>query len=380
MRSGVGQTRSGLWRSEAMHGRRGAALALGDGDVRRSASLPPSGWFRRGLRMGLGRVLLAASRDSIPAMILARRGIVGLLSALMASGLVACGESGSVEPTWAILSAFPAEAAAVLRHATIDETVLRDGFEFRVGHVGEKRVVIAMTGIGLVNAAAATRTLLAGFDVAGVIVAGVAGSFHRIGDVAVPATWTLTGEGSTFAAHAPWLELAERLAQPGGVVLDRCTIVPDTIAIAGAPVGETICLGFEPAVVVGGAGESSDPFGGQAFVCQPGSNDVFGCDIAAADASYPSSGVAGVASQVKAVPAGNISATGPWPASVDQETAAIAREAAAAGVPFIAFRAVSDGEEDPLGLPGFPAQFFVYYRLAAINAAAAAVAFVQQLP
>lgn len=307
------------------------------------------------------------------------RGIMGLLSALMGSGLAACGQSRSVEPTWAILSAFPAEAAAVLRHASIDETVLRDGFEFRVGHVGEKRVVIAMTGIGLGNAAAATRALLSGFDVAGVIVSGVAGSHHRIGDVAVPATWTLLGEGSTFAVRTPWLTLAERLGDPGGVALDRCTIVPDTVAIAGAPVGETLCLGFEPAVLVGGVGESSDPFGGKAFECRPESDDVFGCDVAAADASYPSSSV-GVPSEVKEASDGSISATGPWPAATDQETAAIAREAAAAGVPFIAFRAVSDGADDPLGLPGFPAQFFVYYRLAAINAAAAAVAFVQQIP
>ena len=61
------------------------------------------------------------------------------------------------------------------------------------------------------------------------------------------------------------------------------------------------------------------------------------------------------------------------------ETAAAAREAAARGVRFIAFRAVSDGAEDPLGLPGFPAQFFAYYRLAATNAAIAVTAFLEQL-
>jgi len=58
------------------------------------------------------------------------------------------------------------------------------------------------------------------------------------------------------------------------------------------------------------------------------------------------------------------------------ETAAVAREAQGRGVPFIAFRAVSDGAGDPLGLPGFPTQFFAYYRLAAHNAAAATTAFV----
>ena len=59
------------------------------------------------------------------------------------------------------------------------------------------------------------------------------------------------------------------------------------------------------------------------------------------------------------------------------ETAAIAREATKRGVPFIAFRATSDGAGDPLMLPGFPSEFFVYYRLAAHNAAAAAIAFLE---
>ena len=63
---------------------------------------------------------------------------------------------------------------------------------------------------------------------------------------------------------------------------------------------------------------------------------------------------------------------------MDMETAAIARETAARGLPFIAFRATSDGSGDPLGLPGFPAQFFAYYRLSAHNAAAATVAFLRR--
>ena len=61
------------------------------------------------------------------------------------------------------------------------------------------------------------------------------------------------------------------------------------------------------------------------------------------------------------------------------ETAAIARSAAAHRIPFIAFRAVSDGSDDPLGLPGFPFQFLAYYRLAARNAAIASAAFVEAL-
>ena len=46
-------------------------------------------------------------------------------------------------------------------------------------------------------------------------------------------------------------------------------------------------------------------------------------------------------------------------------------------VPFLGIRAVSDGQGDPLNLPGFPFQFFVYRQLAGNNAAAVTIAFLQ---
>jgi len=55
----------------------------------------------------------------------------------------------------------------------------------------------------------------------------------------------------------------------------------------------------------------------------------------------------------------------------DNETAATALVAQQHKVPFIGFRAISDGTPDPLMLPGYPSQFFVYYQLAAENAAIA---------
>ena len=59
------------------------------------------------------------------------------------------------------------------------------------------------------------------------------------------------------------------------------------------------------------------------------------------------------------------------------ETAAVGRVAHAQGVPFIAFRALSDGKGDPLMLPGFPFQFFVYKDLASQNAGKTALAFLR---
>ena len=42
----------------------------------------------------------------------------------------------------------------------------------------------------------------------------------------------------------------------------------------------------------------------------------------------------------------------------------------------IGFRGISDGTADPLMLPGFPSQFFVYTQIAANNAAKMTLAFV----
>ena len=122
----------------------------------------------------------------------------------------------------------------------------------------------------------------------------------------------------------------------------------------------------------GGIGRSSDPFGGQALPCQPNGGDLYGCDVVTSTATSGLEAIAHVA-------APEVEAADDAPIANDMETAAIAREAAARGLPFIAFRAVSDGAGDPLGIHGFPAQLVAYYHLAAHNAAAATVAFLKLL-
>lgn len=288
-------------------------------------------------------------------------GGVFILSTLV-SFLCACGsdDGGGQAAPLAVLSAFPAELAAVLEHATVEGNVAVAGRNFRLGTIGGAPVVVGMTGIGLVNAANVTRALLEQMEVSGIVISGVAGSPLRIGDVAVPNAWSLVGE-ETYEADETWLALAESLALGGAVSFAQCTVRPNV------PQGDPVCLVHEPRIVVGGTGESSDPFGGNPAGCQQNGGDVFGCDV-----TTIASAVGGFAPKPHGGGAG-------LAAAVDMETAAIAREAAAAGVRFIAFRAVSDGEGDPLNLPGFPAQFFTYYRLAAHNAAAASAAFVTAL-
>ncbi len=277
---------------------------------------------------------------------------------------------GTAEPVFAILSAFPAEMAAVLDLASVEETKTIDGHTFRAGMIGPNRVVIGMTGIGLVNAAATTRILLDGFDVAGVVVSGVAGSPQHVGDVTVPATWVLDG-GDRYDTHGPWLDLAKGMVEDGKARLENCAIIPDAVPIAGVPEGTEVCFPHESRVVAGGFGDSTDPFGGKAFACVPGGNDVYGCDT---EAPIPLRGVS-VGPEAEAA----LAVVDPdLQTAYDQETAAIAAAVAERKLPFVAFRAASDGGGDPYGLSGVT-QFFAYYRLAAHNAAAAAATFVERL-
>jgi nucleoside phosphorylase len=279
----------------------------------------------------------------------------------------ACGTEDSDGPRRrvAVLSAFPAELTPLLEQATINETMVLGNRVFRVGVLREVPVVLGLTGIGLVNAELTTRTVLERFNVTGVVVSGVAGSPLRIGDVAVPEVWTLIDD-TTYTADRRWLELVDEIAASGNVSLEQCTLAP--FAFSQDPV----CLAHKPAVVVGGVGQSSDPFFNMPFPCLPKGEAVFGCDVTSEGTA---SGTGGKRHTMR-----TLSTLDPQaPAVNDMETAAIAREVAVRGIPFIAFRAVSDGEGDPLGLPGFPAQFFVYYRLAARNAAAATVVFLEQI-
>jgi nucleoside phosphorylase len=263
-----------------------------------------------------------------------------------------------------VLSAFPAELAPLLERATLEETIVHEGRTFRVGRLGGVPVVLALTGIGMVNAERTTRALLERFAVRGVVVSGVAGSTRRVGDVDVPVAWALKEGPGHWPADPHWLELARALSAPGALTLERCT------QLASGPSDERICLDHEPALAVGGVGQSGDSFGGKAYPCDPQGDEVSGCDVAPPGTAprrppYDPRAMKPIATA--------------WSATVDMETAAIGREALARGLPYIAFRAGSDGAGDPLGLPGFPAQFYAYYRLAAHNAAAATVAFLERL-
>jgi nucleoside phosphorylase len=287
-----------------------------------------------------------------------------------------------------VLSAFPAESDAALSHTTLDPhpAVVADRRHFYLGSISGKKVIVAMTGIGLVNATQTTETAMARFtcgssiSVGAVVFSGVAGGAGRtkIGDVAIPAQWTLNN-GATFQPVDPGM-LAT--AQTVSVTLEHVNSVGNpTCLCKNAPNIRLNDLGREPQLFVGGNGSSSDNNNGYAFPCVPNGGDVFGCQpCSAPDRSLLYTGnffqAAGPWLKNALISNLNIASTSnPAFDATDNETAAAQAVANAHGVPFLGIRGISDGPGDPLHLPGFPFEFFYYRTLAANNAARVAAAF-----
>ncbi len=282
-------------------------------------------------------------------------------------GLCATARDGPASPPYlAVLSAFPAELAPLVAATRIDSTLEANGQLFYTGALDGVSVVLGLLGIGMVNAERSAENLLAGFEVAALIVSGVAGSHHRIGDVVVASQWVERDGRRTSRVNRALLALAQRGATALAAPLERCTHIPPT-----DPDGEIVCMPFEPAVVFGGRGVSGDPFAGAALPCVAGGGEIFGCELPA-PASEATSTLTRRASEGVAAtfaPTARVIARDTDPDVEDMETAAVARLTGRHRIPFLAVRAVSDGAGDPLGDREFPAQFFDYYRLAATNEA-----------
>lgn len=280
-----------------------------------------------------------------------------------------------------VLSALPSEVGPILDRTTrTGPSVTVDGRRFFPGRLMGRDVVVAMTGIGMVNAEQTTRAAFAGFPcISGVVFSGVAGGAW-IGDVVVPDRWTEDGE--RFLPIDPGMRLAARRATADDrLALSRRTPLGDPLCVCDLPRAvDAAPLSHQPEVVFGGDGQTTDPFAGERLPCVPGGGDIFGCD--------PCGELKQVVPDAAAL--GRLLAsdflTGYFAAPVtvderyssqDMETARTAAVAAEHDVPFIAFRGVSDGAGDPYGLPGFPVQFALYRQLAADNAAVVTLAFLE---
>jgi nucleoside phosphorylase len=323
-----------------------------------------------------------------------QRALALLLLATLAVAIpsVAHGETPVASPCptrTLVLSAYPAEADAVLSHVTLAEksAVVVDGHHFYVGTIAGKPVVTAMTGIGLVNA---TRTATAaieglscdgdGLHIGAVLFSGVAGGAGRssIGDVTIPARWTLDDGKTWRTVDASMLAAAAPLAAATPPDLTQVNTAGDPACTCLDPsLVPLVDLGRRPVVLLGGDGYSSDSLGDAASPCIAGGGDTFGCEPCHAPDRGPIDPVAATTGALSFLQAntsggsGTVSGSGRVYDAVDEETAAVQLVADDHQLPFLGFRGISDGPGDPLNLPGFPFQFFLYKQIAADNSATA---------
>lgn len=335
--------------------------------------------------------------------------IAVLLGGLMARAQAATAATTGVcaQPRLLIVSAFPAEMGQIMKATKLDSvepirSAAPKSKEFWTGTLEGKPVIEALTGIGPVNATDTTNAAFSLFNcISAVAFSGVAGAGHdhngvkgaarqaRIGDVTVPDRWTTDGGKTWSTADKSMMSTAAKVAP--SVALQNTTPLGD-YACACVDWGTIpgVTFPYKPVVLFHGDGSTTDPFGGHAAPCLQHGGDLAGCEpcpAALGTSPDPERFIYGV--QGMADPGfitGLFALAGGGGSheyiEVDEETGAVAAVAHTNGVPFIGFRGISDGTADPLMLPGFPSQFFVYTQIAADNSARLVQAFVKayQLP
>lgn len=271
-------------------------------------------------------------------------------------------------PRTAVMTAFAPEKTAMMALLRDKKTYRLQGGEIVVGTLEGRPVLLAESGVSMVNAAMTAQSLLDHFKIERIVFSGIAGGIDpslHVGDVVVPAEWAEPLENVQMretpdGPKAPdWmsdelLPLAPLgAAQPkkvdvGGEFHQSFKVDPALLEAARkvaaglklkACASDGHCLDTPPGILVGGVGVST-----MSFVDNAKFRDwLFTV----------------------------------WHArATDMESAAVAQVAYVNRVPFIAFRSLSDlagGEADANRMN-------VFMTLASENAATMVKAFVAELP
>ena len=271
-------------------------------------------------------------------------------------------------PRTAVITAFAPEKQAVMALLADRKIYRLHGAEIVAGTLEGRPVLLAESGVSMVNAALTAQSLIDRFTVERIVFSGIAGGIDpalHVGDVVVPEEWAEPLENVMMretegGLKAPGWMADEVLPLPAfGVMaskkvntnrefhqsfkadpalLDTARAVAAGLTLRACSSAQR-CLDQPPRVLVGGVGVST-----QSFV----DNAKFRDWLFTA-----------------------------WKArATDMESAAVAQVAHVNGVPFIAFRSLSDlagGEADANRMD-------LFMTLAAENAAAVVKAFVAQLP
>ena len=299
--------------------------------------------------------------------------VVAVVLGAMAPQPVAAAERPlDTTPRMLVMSAYAPEWQALLAATGDRKDYVVNGNRFVTGKMAGKHVVLALSGVSMVNAAMTTQLAIDRFNTSAIVFSGIAGGVDpglNIGDVVVADRWAEYLE-SVFARETngvftpPKSNAAKNRYANFGMIFPRATEVVRTGATqpeyrfwfpvdagmldVARRVSRTValetcadgkCLAHTPKVVVGGNGVS-----GQAFVD---------------NAKFRSYAFQTFHARV-----------------LDMESAATAHVAYSNGVPFIAFRSLSDlaggGDgENELG---------TFFTLASANSAKVVMAFLAALP
>jgi adenosylhomocysteine nucleosidase len=255
-------------------------------------------------------------------------------------------------PRLGIVSAFGAEADILLAEAADKREYRINGKVFTTGVLRDNPVVIVLSGVSVVNAAMTTQIMIDQFGITHLIMSGIAGGLNpanHVGDVIVPERWALPLEAyfnADSALPSPCmtpgelgclgLRLSEATSTAGSDYAGTGIFMRDTQVVSAAtPDGEfkfafdvdpemlavvrgitpelqrcgdanpELCVSTQPELKIGGVGMS-----GSMFIANPTYRDYVYSTIGAE--------------------------------VVDMETAALGHVAYANGVPYLAFRSLSD--------------------------------------
>ena len=319
-----------------------------------------------------------------------------------------------------LLGSYPSEVSANLEREQLSpgQPTTLGGHQYFAGQLAGRRVIIAIAGPSPTDTYETTALALTHFAcISAVVFEGTAGGggASGLGDVTVPSMWT-EFDGQTFAGgkvsasvSSKALELARQLAPAASAELSNTAPVDDGPCACSGTVDtlRTVPTLRTARVLVGGAGETDDT--GADDTCSPYGGMLEGCNPCPPGSSttpteVPSAITAGARTPARAATLASLAAlhgalvpeaaqsialhrAPPPPASRnpdstqpgttagstyvadDQETTNSMVAAEQHGVPFIAFRGISD--TTAVGNL-WPAEWLVYQQLAADNAAVAA--------
>jgi adenosylhomocysteine nucleosidase len=294
--------------------------------------------------------------------------VAGLLLALGTAG-GSWAQVLDAKPRTAVITAFAPEKTAMMALLQDKKVYRLHGAEIVAGTLAGHPVLLAESGVSMVNASMTAQSLIDRFKVERIVFSGIAGGIDpslHVGDVVVPEEWAQPMENvvmreTTDGPKAPGFMADEVIAGKSAfgvmaskkidtnhefhdsfkadpALLETARKIAASLKLK-ACASDQHCLAQPPQILVGGMGVST-----MSFV----DNAKFRDWLFTA-----------------------------WKArATDMESAAVAQVAYINGVPFIAFRSLSDlagGEADANKMD-------VFMTLAAENAAAVVKAFVGELP